>query len=105
MELTDIHNRRDNITTVANDCKANHYPLIAWPEDKELLRLGDLPRFVRPNIRPSWLGLELGRSWIVGSDASLRDLIVEDRAYSINPSLAQFNEQSNVVQEWIVTTR
>ena len=104
MELTDIHNRRDNITVVANDCKANHYPLIAWPEDKELLRLADLPRFVRANKRPNWTRLESNRARIIVSDRDLREFVTEGFAYSINNGPQQFSH-SFVVQEWSLSTR
>jgi len=104
MELTDIHNRRSNITTVAKDCKANHYPLLAYPEDKELLRLGDLPQFVQANKRPTWIGLEHAGFHVVTSDLDLRNMIREGFGYSINPSVQQLTS-AFVVQSWQVKTR
>lgn len=104
MELTDIHNRRENITTVANDCKANHYPLIAWPEDKELLRLSDLPQFVSANKRPNWTRLDPLTYFVVTSDDDLRKIVREGFAYSINPAVQQLTS-AFVVQAWQVKSR
>jgi len=102
MELTDIHNRRSNITLVSNRAKAHGYPLLAWPEDKQLLRLADLPRLVHANKPPAWTTLVPGIYFIVSTDNALRDIIKIGRAYSINPALGQFN--GHYVQEYKVTT-
>jgi len=104
MELTDIHNRRSNIATVAEDCKANHYPLLAWPEDKELLRLGDLPQFVQANKRPTWTGLEPKDYHVVTSDRDLRAVIREGFGYSLVPSI-QHLANTFLVVAWAITTR
>ena len=104
MELTDIHHRRSNIAIVADDCKANNYPLIAWPEDKELLRLSDLPKFCNANQRANWTGLEHAGFHVVTSDLDLRNVIQEGFAYSINPSVQQLTS-AFVVQSWQVTSR
>jgi hypothetical protein len=103
MELTDLHNRRSNIETVANLAKAHGYPLLAWPEDKDLLRLEDLPRIVTPNKMVNWTKLEKGLYFILSNDQKLRDIIKPGRAYAINPALGQFN--GLYVQEYKVTTR
>jgi hypothetical protein len=47
--LTDLHNRRDNIALVAKYFAEHDYPFLAWPEDKQLLRLTDLPIFIGRN--------------------------------------------------------
>jgi hypothetical protein len=103
MELTDLHNRRANIITVSNLAKAHGYPLLAWPEDKQLLRLADLPRLVQANKPINWTHLEPGIYFIVANDQALRDIIKPGKAYAINPALGQFN--GSYVQEYKVTTR
>lgn len=85
MELTDIHNRRGNIDTVSQWCKANGYPLLAWPEDAELLTLADLPAFSafeRPNKPRSWRTLEATRYFRAGTSIELRKQIREGFAYA-----------------------
>jgi len=103
MELGDIHNRRANIETVSNLAKAHGYPLLTWPEDKQLLCLGDLPRLIHVNRPINWISLEPSMYFIVKDDQTLRDVIKIGRAYSINPALGQFNGQ--FVQEYKVVTR
>lgn len=102
--LPDLHNRRDNIKVVSDDCKANGYPLIVWPEDKELLRLTDLPRFVQANKRPTWTNLKALTCFVVSSDYHLRQSIREGLAYSINLSI-QHLTTTYVIQTWQVTSR
>lgn len=103
LELADLHNRRANIETVANLARVNGTPFLTWPEDKELLRLADLPRITRVNIPVNWVKCEPVISFVVTSDQSLRDIIVIGRAYSVNPALQQFN--GVYVQEWKIETR
>ena len=103
-DLPDLHNRRDNIAAVAADCKANNYPLIAWPEDKELLRLDDLPRFVCANCRPTWVTVMMMKFHLVTSDNELRRIIKPGLAYAINPSLQQL-ASGYMVETYSVVTR
>lgn len=104
MELTDIHNRHDNIKVVSDDCKANNYPLIAWPEDKELLRLADLPQFVTANKRNTWTGLKFYASHIITSDEHLRDVIQPGFAYARNV-LTDNHIKATIVDEYTIETQ
>ncbi len=93
MELTDLHNRRSNIDAVATRCRKHAYPLLAWPEDKELLRLSDLPQLahvVAFNIPIAWQRCEFLRLLCMTSDADLRNKITEGKAYAIVLNLGQF---------------
>lgn len=103
MELADLHNRRANIETVAALAKERDTPFLTWPEDKELLRLSDLPEITRVNVPHNWVSCELLFYFIVRDDEQLRDIIRVGRAYSINPALGQFT--GTYVQEWKVVTK
>lgn len=96
-ELPDLHNRRANIEIVSRDCKANNYPLIAWPEDGELLRINDLPQFLVANRRVKWLQCYPLTTFIVNSDRQLRRWIRTDFGYSI---IQQSVTGETVVQQW-----
>ena len=62
MELTGIHNRRANIKQVSKRAKEHGYPLLVWPEDKELLRLEDIPDTRQePNKPTDWVSITLSR--------------------------------------------
>ncbi len=102
-ELTDLHNRRANIETVATRCREHAYPLLAWPEDKALLQLSDLPQLahvVAFNIPIAWQRCEFRRLLCVASDADLRNKITEGKAYAIVLNLGQF--QGTTVAEYEV---
>lgn len=101
MELTDLHNRRSNINVVSDDCKLNNYPLLAWPEDKELLRLSDLPFTVNANKRRTWVTLEPKSYQILLTDDGLRAFIREGMAYGI----IAVTHTGTFVQEYTVKTK
>lgn len=103
LELADLHNRNRNIRVVAEDCQRNGFPLIAWPEDKELLRLEDLPQFTGANQRSTWTRLEFRNYFVCSTNQELRDILVIGRAYAINPAPAQFN--GSTVLEYKVVTK
>lgn len=82
LELTDLHNRRGNIELVSKRAKENDYPLLTWPEDKQLLRLVDLPVINKaPNVPPAWTRFRLESTFFVSSDANLREKIRIGCAY------------------------
>ena len=102
MELTDLHNRNRNINTVAKECQEHNYPLLVWPEDKELLQLSQLPQFPsRPNCRANWLIMEGTQYKVIRTNQELQDFITPGFAYSI------LTEQPRgyYVQEYRVTCR
>jgi len=88
MELTDIHNRRANIELVSKRAKEHGYPLLIWPEDKELLRVFDIPTMRGDDVnKPTdWRYMvEINDIEIDGfSDARLRHVITEGYAYTRN---------------------
>ena len=86
-ELADLHNRRANLELVSKQAKAHGYPLLIWPEDKALLRIADLPVFMKVNQPVNWVKCEPSMTFRVTSDQQLRDLVKVDRAYSINPAV------------------
>lgn len=105
-ELTDLHNRRANIETVASRCREHGYPLLAWPEDKALLRLSDLPQMTHAgafNQPTAWQHCEFHRLLCVASDTDLRNKITEGKAYAIILNLGQF--QGTTVAEYKVESR
>lgn len=62
MELADIHNRRANIELVSKRAKEYGYPFLVWPEDKELLKLVDIPDTTKePNMPTDWTAITLTR--------------------------------------------
>ncbi len=82
--LADLHNRRGNIGYVARRCQHELYPLLAWPEDKALLRLTDLPLIQGRafNIPADWkIVRKTGKMELCNNDESLRDFIREGCAY------------------------
>jgi hypothetical protein len=84
-ELADLHNRRKNIRLVSDRAKAMGFPYLVWPEDKELLRIDDLPLGDykrRPNVPISWSKIDPTRYYIVINDEDLRQYIREGFAYS-----------------------
>jgi len=88
LELADLHNRRGNITTVSNRAKANNYPVLTWPEDKELLRVSDLPTINgNPNVPPAWESFRSESIFFVSNDCDLRNKIRVGRAYYRNTSI------------------
>ncbi len=92
-ELTDLHNRRANIKVVAARCREHAYPLLAWPEDKALLRIADLPRLAHAgafNQPIAWDRCEFKRLVIVPDDIALRETLHEGRAYAVVINLGQF---------------
>ncbi len=106
MELTDLHNRRSNIEAVAARCREHAYPLLAWPEDKALLRLSDLPQVIHAgafNQPIAWKRCEFHRLLCVASDIDLRNKITEGKAYAIILNLGQF--QGTTVAEYGVESR
>jgi len=106
-ELADLHNRRSNIGTVARRCKKHSYPLLAWPEDKALLRLTDLPViYGKPNKPTTWTDFEYTVARWLNSDEELRDFICVGRAYKIaNIAPRQYNGSTRLVVEYRVETR
>jgi hypothetical protein len=106
MELADLHNRRSNIGTVARRCKEHNYPLLAWPEDKQLLRLADLPVIHgKPNRPAAWRDMEYTRAQLCGTDEQLRDFIREGRAYHIHDAIQHLTPHSVMVVEYAVETK
>jgi len=83
-QVTDLHNRRDNLVTVSQRAKSMGIPLLIWPEDKLIIKQSDLPvldRYV--NRAPDWTRMyDLGQ-FIVRSDDELRDRIKPGHAYAI----------------------
>ena len=103
MELADLHNRRSNIGTVAKRCRDNNYPLLAWPEDKELLRLSDLPVINRrPNIPTTWLSCDTNIMFVLHSDQALRDIVKVGRAYYVRAGIDNILG-SKVVEDKVTT--
>ena len=97
MELADIHNRRANIELVSKRAREHGYPLLAWPEDEELIRLSDIPVIEgQPNKPIAWTKFSLRRFFRVSNDADLRGQIVTGHAYT---------RVDNLVSEWKVTSR
>lgn len=103
-QLTDLHNRRDNIAVVAREAQRNLYPVLAWPEDKALLKLSDLPLIQgrAPNLPASWVRVVPTVTRTFTGDHCLREFIRVDRAY-----YRRFVHHSGltVVQELEVTTQ
>ncbi len=92
-ELTDLHNRRANIEAVATRCRKHAYPLLAWPEDKALLRIADLPRIAHAgafNQPIAWARCELRQLFFVPDNATLRDCVRIGSAYAVVTNLVQF---------------
>ena len=105
MELADIHNRRANIELVSKRAKEHGYPLLAWPEDRELLRLGDLPVLNYVNIPPDWSRISYSTFAVIDTDEQLRKFIKPGRAY-----LVQNDDRGNIkapkrIEEYKVITR
>ena len=105
-ELTDLHNRRNNIGTVARRCTEHNYPLLVWPEDKALLRLADLPRiYGKPNKPAAWRDMEYTVARLIGTDEQLRDFIREGRAYAVSDTVQHLTPRSVLVVEYAVESR
>jgi len=83
LELTDLHNRRRSIAYVAREAQINLTPFLTWPEDKQLLRLSDLPLIQgRPfNTPTTWRRVNITATCTMTSDCTLRDFIIIGRAY------------------------
>ena len=99
MELTDIHNRRANIELVSKRAKEHGYPLLVWPEDKELLRLDDLPVMQgesEPNTPVNWWSIKWQSVCKLANDIELRAHVRDGFAY--------IREGRNV-HEYAITTR
>ena len=103
MELADIHNRRANIELVSKRAKEHGYPLLVWPEDKELLRVDDLPVTEQPNRPVDWTALQYMNYRIIRSNKELRKFIVPGRAYAIGGE--RIGKASQRVDEYAVVTR
>lgn len=100
-EPADCHNRRRNIETVSRRCKENNYPYLAWPEDKELLTLADLPVLSsarRPNTPPTWMSMIAVGFFPALTDAILRQRIRAGFAYYV----IAITNVGPVVQEYAV---
>ena len=104
MELTDIHNRRANIELVSKRAKEHGYPLLVWPEDKELLRLDDLPTTDDPNKPTDWLEVSYTRYSICRTDQQLREFIREGFAY-VQGVTPRHDKAPRRVDEYKVVTR
>ena len=105
-EIADLHNRRGNIGTVAKRCAEHGYPLLAWPEDKALLKLDDLPIINgRPNKPTTWTDFEYTVARIINSDEELREFIREGFAYAVKTVAQQFAGNARLVVEYKVETR
>jgi hypothetical protein len=105
-EIADLHNRRRDIGVVARRCAEHSYPLLAWPEDKALLRLADLPVIHgKPNKPTSWTSFEYTVARLIGSDEQLREFIREGRAYAISDTVQHLTPASRLVVEYMVVTR
>ena len=102
LELTDLHNRRSNIASAAKYAQAHAYPLLVWPEDRELLRLADLPIVTREacNTPRNWSNLATSAIRLIRSDDELRKWIKVDRAYTREVILSG----SSIVTEFTVDT-
>lgn len=99
-QLTDLHNRRANILHVARRAKEYGYPLLAWPEDKALLRVEDLPEIGgRVNVPRVWQGIQTMRTQVIANDAELRDFVREGYGYYRNSACQQFSAGSVLVVE------
>ena len=99
-QLTDLHNRRANILHVARRAKEHGYPLLAWLEDKALLRLEDLPELNgQVNVPRAWQGARTIRTLFVASDAELRDFVREGYGYYRNSACPQFSAGYTLVVE------
>lgn len=100
LELTDLHNRRANILHVSQRCKENGFPLLAWPEDAELLRLTDLPILNGAiNIPPTWQSASPTRTRFVTDDTELKSFIREGYSYYRNTTCQQFAQGRTLVVE------
>lgn len=83
-ELTDLHNRRKNLEYVSRHAKLNGWPLLAWPEDIQLARLGDLPILEKHiNKPPDWRTMEESFTYLIECDADLRKVLTPGFAYAI----------------------
>ena len=99
-QLTDLHNRRANILHVARRAKEHGYPLLAWPEDKALLRVEDLPELNgQVNVPRAWQGIWTMRTQVIASDAELRDFVREGYGYYRNSACQQFSAGRVLVVE------
>lgn len=71
--LTDIQNRRRDLSLVANRAGRHNYPLLLWPNDEELIRLDDVPLIeAQPNIPSTWKECRELFSFVVTSTSQLR---------------------------------
>ena len=99
-QLTDLHNRRANILHVARRAKEHGYPLLAWPEDKTLLRVEDLPEINgQVNVPRAWREARLIRTMYVVGDAELRRFVREGYGYYRNSACQQFSTDEALVVE------
>jgi hypothetical protein len=99
-ELTDIHNRNKNIRACAELAQRNNTPLLAWPEDTELLKLADLPVINgRINVPSAWSGYEMNRTFFLASDAELRAVLVVGRAYFRNSTVQHIAGNRQLIVE------
>lgn len=103
MELTDIHNRRRDIDVVAKRCREHGYPLLAWPQDTELLRLADLPNPAQINVPMDWTDCQYNVALFIKGNEELRKFIKPGNAYAINGAVQQINGASFVVEYNVVT--
>ncbi len=92
-KITDLHNRRRDLELVAQRAKRHGYPLLVWPEDKLLLRVGDLASesYAGSHNQPvAWKRCEFERILFVMNDAALREAVQEGKAYTRVLGLGQF---------------
>ena len=89
-EVTDLHNRRANISTVASYFKTMELPFLAWPEDKLLLNLTDLPLFLNgeaPRKAKTWKPFNAVARYEVlpgkGANTQIRAFIQTGRLYAV----------------------
>ena len=99
-QLTDLHNRRANILHVAQRAQEHGYPLLAWPEDKTLLRVEDLPELNgQVNVPRAWHEARPVRTMYVVNDAELRRFVREGYGYYRNSACQQFSAGGALVVE------
>jgi len=89
-EVTDLHNRRANVSTVASYFKTMELPFLTWPEDKLLLNLTDLPLFLNgeaPRKAKTWKPFSaVARHEVLpgkGANTQLRSFIQTGRLYAV----------------------
>ena len=88
-EVADLHNRRANTNVAAKYFKERDMPYLAWPEDKLLLRVLDLPLLIgiQPRGARSWKPFKPTQRRellpLTPGDKQLRDFIKTDHLYAI----------------------